>query len=491
MAASILVNIFTTRIVLQALGESDYGLYNVVGGAIAMLGFISASMSTAVQRFLNYAEGEGQTDRIRSIFGNSVLIHRIIALLLVAIFVVAGFFFFNGILNIPDGRRNVAIAVYGCMLFSTVFSTTIVPYDAALNAHENMLWYSIIGIADVGFKFVIAIIIAHSNADRLLFYAILMAVESWLVRFITQQYCRQHYDECRNIDIRDSFDRKIVKELASFAGWNLTNTASSMIALYGMNIIVNHFFGTKVNAAMGVATQLNGVLMGVSMNMIKALSPVMMKKEGCGEREQMLNLSYVGCKISYLLFSFVCIPVMAVLPFLLRLWLKAVPEWTEQFCYILLAATLVDQLTVFLYQTIAAEGHVRNYNITRSIINIVSLAVGIAIFATGDLRPYWIFINWLFFKSVLCGIASLYYSRKNAGLSIKRYFKRVMVPCASVTVCMLVVGFVAIRFSSTAFWTQTAVLAGLYIASIPIYWFLGFNVSERSVMSGIIKVRRK
>lgn len=363
---SLFVSVFTTRILLQGLGASDYGLYNVVGGAIAMLGFLSSSMSSTTQRFLSFAEGAGDEEKTGKYFNNSILIHNGLAILMVAIFAVAALFFFNGILNIPEERFSTAIVIYICMLISTVFSITIAPYDAEINAHENMLFYSITGILDVLFKLAIAIAVLYFPNDKLIFYAILMAVESFVLRLICQIYCRIHYKECRHVNLRANYDKQIIKEMTSFAGWNLVNVATGMLSLYGMNIVVNHYFGTTVNAAMGIATQLSGVMMGLSMNMIKAISPVLVKSEGGNQHQRMLEISYVSCKFSYLLFAFFGIPVLIFVSKVLSVWLKDVPEWTESFCVLLIIATLVEQLTVVLYQSILAGGNIKHYNMARA-----------------------------------------------------------------------------------------------------------------------------
>ena len=247
MGTSIVVSVLTTRILLHALGASDYGLYNVVAGALAMLGFLSASMSSASLRYMSYAEGKGDITAIQTIFNSSVRLHRLLALFVCGLYVIAGFFLFNGILNIPSGRETTALIVYGCLIFSTVFSITITPYDAVLNAHENMFFYSLVGIIDVFLKLAIAILISYSDYDRLLFYGVLMAGESWLLRFITKYYCDRTYSVCKALSLKEH-DNGILKKMASFAGWNMLNICAGMISLYGMNIAINHFFGTNRHA---------------------------------------------------------------------------------------------------------------------------------------------------------------------------------------------------------------------------------------------------
>lgn len=476
---SLVVNIFTTRILLEALGASDYGLYNVVGGSIAMLGFISASMSSTTQRFISHAEGSGNTERVKSIFNNSLLIHNLLALLSVIILLIAGLFFFNGILSIPEGKQTAAIAVYGCLMVSTVFSITVVPYEAEINAHEDLIFFSIIGIIDVVLKFSIALGVLYSNGDRLIIYAICMAVESTFVRLASQWYCRSHYNECHIIEIRKQYNRSIIKEMISFTGWNTCLTASSMIGLFGMNLVINYFFGVKLNAAMGIATQLSGVIMGLSLNMIKALTPSLVKAEGGNKRSEMLKISITGCKFSYLIFSFFGIPVSIYITPILTLWLKNVPDMTACFCIILLITQMIEQLTVVLYQSISAEGNIRNYSICRSVSNIVPLILSILMYCLYPLPSYLILINWLIFYGIISGIINVYFAKINLEMKVMTYLTDVLKPCFITT---LLSGLVVVIIYNIVCSTDIPFLIPFslsIIISTPIYFYVALNRNEK------------
>lgn len=480
---SLVVNIFTTRILLEALGASDYGLYNVVGGSIAMLGFISASMSSTTQRFISHAEGSGNTERVKYIFNNALLIHNILALLSVLILLIAGFFFFNGLLSIPEGKQTAAIAVYGCLMVSTVFSITVVPFEAEINAHEDLIFFSIIGIIDVVLKFAIALGVSYSNGHRLIIYAICMAIESTFVRLASQWYCRSHYNECHRIEIRKQYNRGIIKEMISFTGWNTLMTASSMIGLFGMNLVMNHFFGVKLNAAMGIATQLSGVLMGLSMNMIKALTPSLVKAEGGNKRAEMLKISITGCKFSYLIFSFFGIPVLIYITPILSMWLKSVPDMTACFCVILLITQMLEQLTVVLYQSISAEGKIRNYSICRSLSNIFPLMLSIIIYCLYPLPSYWILINWLIFKGIISGIINVYYCKVNIGMKMMTYLTDVIKPCFTTTFLSSLAAVVIYNILGSEKVRFLIPFSLSVIISIPIYYFLALNHKEK-IMAG-------
>lgn len=488
MAVSILVNVFTTNILLRALGASDYGLYNVVGGAVAMLNFLSASMSSVTQRFLNYAEGAGDKANTIKIFNNAKVIHYAIALFTAIFLIGAGFAFFNGVLNIPAGREIPALIVYACLIFSIVFSITIAPYDAVLNAHENMLYYSILGIVDVMAKLLISIAIMYADTDRLILYAVLMAAESWLFRLATKHYCTKHYAECEPGMMKKNIDKHTIKEMSSFAGWNTLNITTGMLSLYGMNIILNHFYGTIANAAMGVATQLTGVLMGVSSNMLKALTPMLVKSEASQQREKMLDISYIGCKYSYLLFSFFCIPIFIVMPTVLELWLHEVPEWTALFCRLMIISTLIEQLFVFLYQTINAHGNIRNYNITRSVTNIIPIVSSIICCIYG-MPAYWVIINWIIFKVIAGGVINIYYCKKYVGLKISYFIHKVILPTVIVTIIPVILYKAYTTFTAATATTHhdIVVLFCLFVINVPLYLYLGMGRTERKRIFQIIK----
>lgn len=487
MAVSIVVNIYTTRILLQALGASDYGLYNVVGGAISILGFLTASMSSATQRFISYAKGGGNFDDVKEIFNNALAAHYGVAIISGFILVLSGFIFFNGVLNIPNGRETVAIIIYLCMIASTVFSITVVPYDALLNAHENMKFYSIVGVMDVLFKLAIAGIVFFTHTDKLMLYGILMAAESWLVRLITQQYCKHNYTESQNVDIRTYLKKERLKEMFSFAGWNMANIASGIISLYGMSIVVNHFFGTTLNAALGIATQLSGVMMGISMNMLKAITPVLAKKEGGHHREQTIEISYIGCKFSFLLFAFFCIPTLFFMNRILEIWLHDVPGWTVLFCRILICSSLIEQLFLLLYQTIIAHGEIKQYNIIKSIFNILPILISIIMLEFYKFPPYIVLINWCIFYSFFGGLINLYYAKVNVGLSVKEFSHRVIGVGLKITIMTGLLNYILSMFQKSLSIEPIALYFLSMILSIPLYWKICLTAQERNILLNFIK----
>lgn len=489
MGASILVNVFTTRILLQALGASDYGLYNVVGGAITMLGFLTASMSTATQRFISYTLGEGDHEKLKSIFNNTLCVHYGIAGLSALLLIATAFVWFNGVLNIPEGRETVAMCVYGCLVFSTVYSITIVPYDGVLNAHENMRFYSLIGIVDILVKLAIAVAVYFATLDQLLLYAILMALEAWALRTITKYYCCRHYEECHKNNLHKYFNRDIACELMSFAGWNFLNIASAMIALHGTNLIINHYYGTLVNAAIGIATQLSNVLSNVSANLVKAITPVLVKNEGAHQRAQVLAITYKSCKLSFMLFSYFSIPIMFYISPILELWLKDVPLYTTIFCLIMVSSAIIDQIGTVLYQTISAKGDIKGFSIAIMIPNIVTIVATIIMFSFG-LYPYWGFVNWLIFKSFIGLLIRIYYSHIKSGLSLVEFAKKVIYPILKVCILCYLICHLTVYVYNQLDINWLIMFALSLLLCIPIYWYAGLSNEERiMVMNFTIKAK--
>ncbi|GHT56298.1 hypothetical protein AGMMS49982_23090 [Bacteroidia bacterium] len=321
MGITMFISLYTTRLILNSLGASDFGIFNIVGGAIAMLGFLNAAMAGATQRFMSYAEGAGEKDRQKSIFNVSVILHFLIALILGVVLLIAGYFFFNGILNIPADRMHAARMVYYFMIISTMLTVMTVPYDAVLNAHENMLYYSIVGIIESVLKLAVALVVVYTLADKLIIYGLLMACISLTVMIIMRVYCKKKYVECE-FRPKTYYDKTLMKEMTGFAGWNFLSSFSGVVGQYGLGIVLNYFWGTLLNAAQGVANQLCGQLQSFSTTMLKALNPVIAKSEGEGNHSLMLRSSMAGCKFSFFLVAFLVIPFLIDTPYIMKVWLK-------------------------------------------------------------------------------------------------------------------------------------------------------------------------
>ena len=442
MGITMFISLYATRLILNALGAEDFGIYNVVGGAIAMLGFLNASLASATQRFMSYAEGEGDYEKKKSIFNVSVLLHIVVAGIVFLLLFLAGVIFFHGVLNIPQNRILASYFVYASLVFSTVFTVTTVPYEALLNSHQNMRYYSIVGILEAFLKLAIAFVCVYTTSDKLIVYAILMAAVPLITLSVMRVYCHRNYEECV-LSLNRYFSRVLAKEMASFAGWSFLNSMASMFTMQGMSILLNMFGGVIVNAAHAVANQLAGQLMVFSNNMLKALNPVLVISKGAGRNDQMLEVASTGNKLSFLIYTFFAIPFVIETPYILDFWLKDTPEWAILFVRLVLIRQMISQLTVTLDTCVNATGNIRKMTMISTFIWISPLIIGYFLYKE-EFPIYTIYVL-LIIMVIFRGLNSLYFCHVQCGLGIRDYLKDTFIPCIVQTlllfVCLLTIYF--------------------------------------------------
>lgn len=436
MGITMFISLYTTRLILNGLGASDFGIFNLVGSAIAMMGFLNAALAATTQRFMSYAEGEGNIEKKLSIFNVSIILHFNISMIMGAMLLCMGYFFFHGILNIPENRIHAAQIVYGSLILSTMFTVMTVPYDAVLNSHENMRYYAIVGVIESLLKLIVAFICLYSAYDKLIVYGILMTAIPIFILSIMRFYCHAKYNEC-HINFKKYYNKLLARDIIGFAGWTFITTITSMITQYGMGIVLNHFWGVIVNAAHGIAMQLSGMLVTITLNAQKAFNPILTKSEGAQNRNKLIYISLFGCRISFFIFGAFSLPVILLMPSFLSIWLKDVPDWTIIFCRLLLIRILLDQLVISLISAINAEGHIKGYSIMRSITYMLPIPF-IYITLQQGLPPFYLYIIWALFWSIIGGIGTIYYAKKTVGILYSDFIKIVLLPCIFISVISLI-----------------------------------------------------
>lgn len=486
MGITMFISLYTTRLILQGLGASDFGIYNTVGGAIAMLGFFNASLASATQRFMSYTEGEGDEEKKYKIFNVSYLLHFLLSLFVAFVLSVAGIFFFNGILNIPEDRLNAAYIVYSSVIISTVFTIMSVPYDAVLNSHENMRYYSIVGIGESILKLTVAFACINADYDKLIVYAILMALIPIISRIVLRVYCHKHYKECF-ISLRRYCDKETVRSMTSFAGWNFLSSMSSMTNHYGCGIVLNHYYGSLLNAAMGVAGQLDGMLHTVSSNMLKALAPVITKTEGAGSREKMIEYAKTGNKFSFFLFSVFCVPFFWEMPTILKLWLQDIPEWAIIFTRLQLVRTLLEQLTCTYATAIAAEGRIAKMKQINMIIDIIPICLISVLFHYG-FTPTIMYIVNILFIGIGISCVKVYFMHTNCGMKYSHFFINQLLPLSvflGVSMSMVAI----IHFFCTPSIMRLLCICLLSVFSqIVLFYLIVLDKKEKKIILGLPKI---
>jgi len=443
MLITISVSLFSTRLILNALGATDYGIFNLVGGVIAMLSFINSAMIIATQRYLSFYMGAGDEYKLKSVFNSSVILHLIIGLIIVLLLEIGGLFLFDGVLNIPVDRIATAKIVFHFMVVSTFFTINAVPYDASINSHENFLFDAILGIFESILKLGIAIWLVHAEVDKLILFGLLTAGLTIFIRIIKGIYCSRKYEECR-VRIRSYVQIGLLKEMLSFAGWNLFGLLCSVLRQQGMAILLNIFFGVVVNAAYGIANQVNANLSHFSTNMLRAILPQITKSGGSGDHERMLRLSALACKMSLFLMAFFAIPIIIEMSFILHIWLKTVPENTIIFCQLILIFSLLYQLTYGLMAAITTVGKIKVYQVVVGMVEIFNLPLAWVLIKFG-LPAYSVFAGSIFLE-VISGYLRLWFAHKIAGIDIKDFLTKTYLPSILSVVISLLLGL-AIRFS--------------------------------------------
>lgn len=488
LGVTMFIALWTTRLVLNALGVSDYGVYNIVGGAIGMMGFLNASMASATQRFMNYVEGQGDIEKKKDIFNTSLFIHIIFSLIVCLVLGVAGLVFFNGVLNIPEGRLHAAYVVYGCMVVSTMLTVINSPYEAVLTSHENMRYYAVIGVFESILKLLVAFTCVYSIYDKLIVYGILMACIPLVTLTIMKIYCHRHYSECIISPLR-YINRATLREISGFAGWNFFGSMSGLVGNHGNSLVMNHFYGTMLNTALGIANQISAQLYIFSNYMLKAMSPVITKSEGGGNRTQVLRYANTGCKFSFALLAIFAIPAIIEMPFIQRKWLRIVPEWAVLFAQLQLVRTLIEQLTISYCTAINAEGHIKPYVTTKSIINFVPVTCLYVLFCLGYSPVYMYVLNISIFGIFLSAV-NIYFAHRNCGLRYADFMKKLLFP---VTISFGG-AFVLASIPSLSFeegWGRLFLTIAIGVVSyIMLFWFVSMDYFEKEIVkAGLIRFR--
>lgn len=480
MGITMFISLYTTRLVLNALGASDFGIFNIVGGAIAMLGFLNAAMAGATQRFMSYAEGEGDKEKQKKIFNISFILHLAVGLLLGIILLLAGWFFFNGILNIPADRIFAAKAIYGSLIISTVFTVITVPYDAVLNAHENMLYYAIVGIIESFLKLGAAWAVVLYAGDKLILYGILMACVPIITLTIMRIYCHRKYEEC-TIAPKKYWDKKLSKEMRNFAGWNFLGATSSLLSSNGINLLINVFHGTVANASQGIANQVSGQLGALGSAIKKAITPIIAKSAGAEDYDLMIKSTILGTKIILFIVTLMFASFMIEMPLILKIWLKNPPQDAHIFCFLLLITNFVNDLVLFLPQTISAIGKIKHFQIVNSIILFMPLIIAYIAYYYGA-PAYAIYIISAG-VGMIQNIIIMKYADKLCNISFKNYFTNVIVRCSLAFCITFFSGYTLTRYIDEGYMRLLFTVVFSTSTYLITFYFIGLNKEEQKYIT--------
>lgn len=420
MLLTMAVSLYTSRVVLSTLGVEDYGIYNVVGGVVAMFSVISGSLAAAISRFITYELGKGDKKALEKIFSSAVTIQLTLGIIILILAEAIGVWFLNAKMNIPESRMYAANWVFQLSIITFIINLISVPYNAAIIAHERMSAFAYISILEVSAKLLIVYLLLLSPIDRLIFYAILMTSVALIIRFVYGYYCKRHFEECSYHFI---FDATLLKRMFGFAGWNFIGSCSAILRDQGGNIVINLFCGPAVNAARGIAYQVNSAVNGFVSNFMVALNPQITKSYASGDREYMMTLIYQGARLSFYILLMLSLPVIINVDYILELWLKTVPEHTSTFIQLVLIFTMSEAISNPLITAMLATGNIRNYQIVVGGLQMLNLPISYILFKNGCI-PETVLIVAICI-SQCCLVARLYMLRGMIGLSSKKFLNKV------------------------------------------------------------------
>lgn len=473
MVIVLLLALYTSRIVLNALGVDDFGLYNVVGGVVGLFTFLRTSMEKCTQRFLNVemARFEG---RLKDTFSVSLTIHILIAFSILIISETFGLWFLNAEINIPEGRVIAANWIYQSAIVSLCITVLTVPFSACVIAHEKMGWFAVVSILDALLKLGIAILITFDNNDRLISYGILMASISLINFLLYVIYALRNFVE---VQFRLLFERTMFSKMFSFTGWTLIGQSAILGTNHGNNILVNMFHSVTANAAMSIGGQVNAAVTSLSGNFQTAFNPQITKSFASGDYDYLKSLIFYTSKISYFLLMTVSVPIMFNIDSILHIWLGLVPKYSGIFCILTLCNGILNALSAPLNYTVVASGNIKWFQIVTALVYLSDLLVVYILFSIGLPAPTVLFVK-VGIMIIILYVRLYYTTREVPTLSVFSYVRHVLFPIFSATGVSIILAYLLTYNVDNGLQRVLSTILLFIIIAISVF-FIGLSGAER------------
>ena len=482
MLFMMVVSLYTSRVILNALGVEDFGIYNVVGGVVAMFSVISGSLSAAISRFITYELGKGDQSKLNKIFSASVTIQILLSLIIVILIESVGVWFLNAKMTIPEARMTAANWVLQFSIVTFVINLISVPYNAAIIAHERMSAFAYISILEAVGKLAIAFLIMWSPIDKLIYYAILMCAVAVIVRFTYGHYCKKHFAECT---YHFHWDKDILKQMFGFAGWNFIGAASAVLRDQGGNIVINLFYGPAVNAARGIAIQVNNAVTGFVTNFMTALNPQITKSYASGDSDYMMTLIFQGARLSFYMLLLLSLPILVNTHYILVIWLKLVPEHAVLFVQLILIFALSESISNPLITAMLATGKIRNYQLVVGGLQMMNLPISYTCLRFGCMPESVLIVAIVI--SQCCLAVRLYMLRGMIGLSSIKYLKNVYLNVIGVTLISVIVPVLLSYQLNESFFSFIILSLVAMASTVATELLIGCNKKERAFVIEKVK----
>ena len=475
MFVSMAIGFFTSRVVLEALGVSDFGVYNLVGGIVVMMGMINGALTGATSRFLTFGLGLKDDARLKCTFSTAFLTHAALSAIFLILTETIGLWIVNTQLVIPADRMAAANWAYQSAIISTAISITQVPYNSSITAHEHFGVFALIDIINSLLKLGIAFVVLYSRFDHLIEYSILYTMVSISIMFFYRIYCIRHFSECK---ITRNFSKPLLKEMMSYTSWNLCGSMSFTLYQQGNNILLNRFFGTLINASVGVALQVQGILYAFIGNITNAYSPQVIKSFAQKDYQRVNALIFMGAKLSATLTLVFSIPIIVKMEFLMGLWLKTIPKGSVEICQLLLVNNIANSLNPIAYSGICASGKLKRVNI---LLSIMFLAILCTIYIVLKMKESYIYTYMIVAIIPLISGQINYENLKRIMPEFKRglFNTRVVVPVIGIAAICFIGTHYAVMDIQGAFTSFIVACVVSTITLIVLSYLILLNKSER------------
>lgn len=477
------ISLYTSRVILNSLGEVDYGVYNVVGGVVAMFSMVSASLSSAISRFLTFELGKGDKNELNKVFSSSVSIQILLSALVIILAESVGLWFVNTQLVIPEDRLFAANVCFQFSILTFVVNLISVPYNAVIIAHEKMSAFAYISILEGVGGLTIAILIDFNPFDKLVFYGLMLCLLALLVRFVYCSYCKRHFEEC---DYKFIFDFDLLKKMFGFAGWNTIGACSAILRDQGNSIIINLFFGPALNSALAIAQKVNASISSFIQNFLVALNPQITKSYASGNKNYMFSLVFQGSRLSFYMLLLLSMPIIFNANFILDIWLKNVPEHTVVFVQLILILAMSDSLSHTLVTSILANGNIKTYMLVVGGLQLLNLPINVILLYFG-MSPYVIYIVAITLSQI-CLLARLLVLHKMMDLDVFKFAKSVYFNVLGVTLVASILPIISKIYFPYG-WISFFVVSIVSLVSVfTVVFFIGCDTTEQDFVKN--KIRR-
>lgn len=481
MFVILIVSLFTSRVILQVLGASDYGIYNIIGGVVVLFSFINGALTSATQRYLNFYIGRNDEKKTHDVFCMSMNIYIILSFVFLIAAETIGLWFVNTQLNIPTDRMVAANWIYQFTVFSFMLNLTRVPYNASLIAYEKMDFYAYLSLLDVALKLGIVYLLYISPVDKLIAYGFLFMCTDLVDNIIYRVYCKRKFTTANYHWI---WDKGMFRELFKFSGWSLFGNAANVLAQQGLNILVNIFYGVTLNAALGIANQVASKVVQFFSNFQTAFNPQIVKYYAEGNKDEFFKLIFRTSRLSYFLMLLISFPLMLKIDVILDLWLVDVPQYTNIFCQLILIFYLIEALSGPLWMSIQATGDIKVYQIIMSSLIFLNLPFIYICLKIG--MPVWTVWGVRIAIDVVTFIVRCIYLKKKIKLPLDDYSREVLIPVAIATIVALPIPILFEQQISNYYINLIGSITLAILCTLVSTYYIGLKKSERQKLSSII-----